>query len=353
MQKIITSKDHLNIARMDAFVRSHCSGHFLQSPQWAEVKSKWDWRGIMIYRKGVLTGAMSLLIRHIPLVGSVLYAPRGPVCNREDPTVLTEFFEAVKKLARDHKAMIFYLDPDEPDTNQKLRRTLTSMGFQEKSHDGFGNLQPQYVFRLNIGSITENMLFQSFSQKTRYNIRLARRKGVTVTEYSGAEIIPEDALTHFAALMEATGQRDGFPVRDREYFRKLLQALNDDARLLLACYEGKPIAGTIEIIYGSKAWYLYGASGNAHRDTMPNYLLQWHMICYAMERGCSVYDFRGVPGELSKDNPLYGLYQFKKGFGGAYTKFSGLFSYTFRPIRCAVFQKLQSLRYFLAGKNQH
>lgn len=351
MQKVITNKDHLDIARMDAFVRSHSNGHFLQSPRWANVKSKWDWRGILIYRKGVLTGAMSLLIRHIPLAGSILYAPRGPVCNREDPTILSEFFDAVKKLARDHRALIFYLDPDEPDTDQELRRTLTSLGFQEKSHAGFGNLQPQYVFRLNISSITEDALFQSFSPKTRYNIRLARRKGVTVTEYSGADIIPEDALTCFCALMETTGQRDGFRVRDREYFRKLLQSMKDNSRLFIAYYQEQPTAGAIEIIYGNKAWYLYGASGNEHRDKMPNYLLQWSMIRYAIARGCTLYDFRGVPGELSKNNPLYGLYQFKKGFGGAYTKFSGLFSYTFRPICCAVFQKLQSLRHFFVRKN--
>ena len=70
-------------------------------------------------------------------------------------------------------------------------------------------------------------------------------------------------------------------------------------------------------------WYLYGASSNEYRNVMPNYLLQWEMIKWAIERGARVYDFRGVSGDLSEDNPLYGLYRFKRGFNGEFTEFIG------------------------------
>ena len=87
----------------------------------------------------------------------------------------------------------------------------------------------------------------------------------------------------------------------------------------------------LAIGYGDKVWYLYGASSNEYRNVMPNYLLQWEMIKWAIERGARVYDFRGVSGNLSEDNPLYGLYRFKQGFNGEFTEFIGDMSIVYRP----------------------
>ena len=95
------------------------------------------------------------------------------------------------------------------------------------------------------------------------------------------------------------------------------------ARIYLAYYEGQPIAGSLAIHYGDKVWYLYGASSNEHRNVMPNYLVQWEMIRWAIETGCRIYDFRGVSGYLDESNPLYGIYRFKKGFSGELTEFIG------------------------------
>lgn len=122
-----------------------------------------------------------------------------------------------------------------------------------------------------------------------------------------------------------------------------MKALKEDAQIYVAYLHGQPIAGSIEVFCGNKAWYLYGASSNEHRNVMPNYLLQWIMIQEAMERGCELYDFRGVPGNVSEDNPLYGLYRFKKGFSGTYTKFTGLFSYKFRPIFSTMFERVMMI----------
>lgn len=123
----------------------------------------------------------------------------------------------------------------------------------------------------------------------------------------GKEMVPD-----FARIMLTTGVRDGFVTRPPEYFANMLDNLGEHARLYMAFHEGQPIAGTLAIHYGDKVWYLYGASSNEHRNLMPNYLLQWSMIQWAVETGCSVYDFRGVSGDISEDNPLYGLYKFKK-----------------------------------------
>ena len=200
------------------------------------------------------------------------------------------------------------------------------------------NIQPQYVFRLPLKGRTQEDVFQAFCAKTRYNIGLSLRKGVTVREYSGDDRIPEFILENFYTLMQTTGKRDHFYIRGLEYFRGLMNALQNDAKIYLAYLQGQPIAGAIEVFCGNKAWYLYGASANEHRNVMPNYLLQWIMIQEAMERGCDFYDFRGVPGNVSEDDPLYGLYRFKKGFSGTYTKFTGLFTCNFRPLLCKVLQ---------------
>lgn len=332
MWKEFDKTDECAIKEMEAFVREHEKGHFTQMPYWGDVKTYWKWRGISVYRQDGLVATMGILIRALPLGFTLFYVPRGPVCDRNDPKVWGELMDALKHLARKHHALLVHTDPDEPDSNDSFRLLMGNLGFREAADDGFGNIQPQHVFRLELTNRSEEAVFKAFSAKTRYNIGLSQRKGVTVREYSGGERIPDPVLERFYSLMETTGQRDHFYIRDLSYFRGLLRALQDDARLLIAYLHGQPIAGAIEVFCGKKAWYLYGASANEHRNAMPNYLLQWTMIRRAVERGCQMYDFRGVPGNPSENAPLYGLYRFKKGFSGTYTKFTGLFTYMFRPV---------------------
>lgn len=170
----------------------------------------------------------------------------------------------------------------------------------------------------------------AFHQKTRYNIRLAGRKGVEVICCDESNL--GEMLHHFAAIMKETGERDGFITRPESYFASLMQHMGDHARLYMALYNGKPVAGTLAIHFGNKVWYLYGASSNEYRNVMPNYQLQWNMIQWAVECGCDIYDFRGVSGDLSPENPLYGLYLFKKGFSGQLTEFCGEFEKIYKPV---------------------
>lgn len=343
MWKIFDKTDTADIREMDRFVCAHDNSHFMQTSAWAQVKTFWDWRGIAVWQGERITATMLVLIRPLPLGFSFLYAPRGPVCDRKSHAIWNELMEALKRLARQEHALLIHMDPDEPDSNEAFRSMMLQLGFIEKADDGFGNIQPQYVFRLPLKGRTPEDVFQAFCAKTRYNVGLSLRKGVTVREYSGADRIPEFILENFYALMQATGERDHFYIRGQEYFAGLMKALKEDAQIYIAFLHGQPIAGAIEVFCGNKAWYLYGASANEHRNVMPNYLLQWIMIQEAMERGCELYDFRGVPGNLSEDNPLYGLYRFKKGFSGTYTKFTGLFSYKFRPILSTMFERVMMI----------
>lgn len=340
MWKEIDKTNGSGIEEMEAFIREHENGHFMQMPNWGDVKTYWRWCGICIYKKEVLVATISVLIRFLPLGFSIFYIPRGPVCDRNDPSIWREIMEALKHLARKYHTLLVHMDPDELDANDDFRMLMQNLGFRETMDDGFGNIQPQHVFRLNLKEKTKEQVFNAFSAKTRYNIRLAQRKDVVIQEYSGADHISDTVLEIFYSMMKMTGDRDRFFVREPSYFRGLMNALKDGSRMFIAYLYGQPIAGSIEIFCGKKAWYLYGASANEHRNVMPNYMLQWTMIQRAMERGCEMYDFRGVPGKLSEDHPLYGLYRFKKGFSGEYTKFTGLFTYKFKPVCSTIFQFL-------------
>ena len=336
--RIIEKENRAEVKRMEAFVKGHEKSHFLQTPEWAKVKEAWDWRGILACEDDKIVGAMSVLIRPLPMGFSLLYAPRGPVCDRNDPSIMACLLGAADDLAVTVNGLEFLTDPDEAYANQNFRELMQTWGFRERGDAGFDNVQAQHVFRLHLTGKTEESVFADFCQKTRYNIRLAMRKGVQIRIYPGDEEIPEEELDAFHCIMEETGCRDHFIPRQKAYYRKVFDALGGEAVLFIAYLENTPIAGTIGVYSGGKGWYLYGASSNAHRNVMPNYLLQWEMVRMAMERHCVFYDFRGVPGELTQDNPLYGLYRFKKGFGGTYTKFTGLFVKRYHPLCARCFE---------------
>ena len=118
---------------------------------------------------------------------------------------------------------------------------------------------------------------------------------------------------------------------------------NGHMKLLMAFHEDKPISGIIDIIYGNKIWYLYGASSNEHRNLMPNYLLQWEMIKYAIENKKDIYDFRGVSGVVDETHPQYGLYRFKKGFSAEFTEFIGEIYLDFNPLKYKLYKITEKL----------
>ncbi len=323
MFEFVTEK---NLLEYEQFVQSHPKGHFIQSHMWAAVKSSWKWEGIIARDgQGKVIGALGVLIRKIG-VSNMMYAGRGPVCDPHDETALRELTQGAAALAKKYKAYTLQLDPDISSQDERFIEIMKSLGYTHKPGDkNFDGVQPNFVFRLNVKDKTEDELMAAFHQKTRYNLRLSYRKGVTV------KICGEEMLHDFAVLMSQTGVRDGFITRPESYFRTLLESFGDHARLYMAFWEDKPISGAIAIHYGNKVWYLYGASSNEHRNVMPNYQVQWEMIRWALEEKCDIYDFRGVTGDLRPENPLYGLYLFKKGFSGDLVEFCGQLEMIYKP----------------------
>ena len=200
-------------------------------------------------------------------------------------------------------------------------------------------MQPKFVFRLDI-TPSEIALLSNMHQKWRYNIKLAGRKGVVIREAQNKE-----DLKIFYTILQETAKRDHFLVRDYQYFEWIWDYMvsQNYAQIFLAEYEGRVISATLGLILGTKFWYLYGASSNEDRNVMPNYLIQWEMIKWARKQGCTLYDFRGVSGDMDENNPLYGLYRFKKGFGGELTEFMGEMDKVYSPFFYLLWNKVLPL----------
>lgn len=318
MYKFLTED---RIEEYEKFVWENKKGHFMQSKLWHKIKNNWiNEIVISVDSEDKIRGGMSILIRKVPFINSTLmYAPRGPVCDVHNEEIIKELTDGARALAKKYKSYVLKIDPDVKSDDKEFADILKKNGYSIKSASkNFEGIQPCYVFRMDVKDKTEEEVFSSFHSKTRYNIRLAERKGVKT------RIGNRDDLKRFHEIMCETGDRDEFVVRNLEYFERMYDAMSPDyLRLYMAEHEGEDIAGTIAVYYGNKVWYLYGASSNAKRNVMPNYALQWDMIKWSIEKKCDIYDFRGVSGDIDESNPLYGLYRFKKGFNGEFTEFIG------------------------------
>lgn len=316
--------------RFNCFMAEHPKGHVLQTWQWGDLKGAGTWRPLrlVVEDEGKIIAAVSLLKRQLPFhMGSLFYAPRGPVLDMGRDDVWRLLLEGMAALAKRHEAVFLKIDPDIKDGDPLWSKKLKEAGFHSaEKGEGFEGIQPRHVFRLDI-SPSEDDLMAAFHQKTRYNLRLAEKKGVEV------RIAGRESLGEFYKLLCETAERDKFLIRPYKYYEDFYDFLVPAglAELFLVYYEGQAIAGALAFRLGSKAWYIYGASANQYRNVMPNYLMQWRMIQWAKSLGCTMYDFRGVPGDVGPEHPLYGLVKFKRGFGGEYIRFIGEFDLIYRP----------------------
>ena len=332
--------DIKSAAEFDAFVESHENGHFLQTSLWGKVKDDWKWFGVICKDEGgKITGTMGVLLRKISkLPYHMMYAPRGPVCNFDDKETFSALIEAAKEEGKKYNAYELKIDKDVPIDNVEYRAIALSNGFKFKERTiNFEDFQCRYVIRININGRTEDEVFAAFHSDHRRKIRIALKNEDEV------KIHGSEKADVFYSLMKETCERDGFELRSAEYFAKILDCFGNKARLYLAYYQGEPIAGAISVFWGDKVWYFYGASSNSNRKVMPNYLMQWEMIKWAIEEGCRIYDFRGVAGVIDESNPLFGLYRFKHRFDGDYIEFMGEMDLIIKPTAAKIVAASQEI----------
>jgi peptidoglycan pentaglycine glycine transferase (the first glycine) len=316
----------------DRLVAAAPNGHLLQSWAWGELKAGFGWR---VQRLAVGDACAQVLYRRLPGgLGTIAYVPKGPLVDYEDLSSFRVLLEAIQSLARQQRAIALKVEPDEEDS-PVLAQRLTSLGFQPSPQA----VQPRRTILVDLDAEPEELL-RRMKQKTRYNARLAGRKGVIIRPGD------ESDLPAFYRLMETTAQRDGFGIHSPAYYEAAHRLFVPSGRgnLLLAEVDGQLLAGLVVLTAGpgATACYMYGASADEHRNLMPTYLLQWEAMLWAREQGCRVYDLWGVPDEdeetleagfTQRSDGLWGVYRFKRGFGGRLARSVGTWDLVYSPLR--------------------
>jgi len=355
----------LNQEQLNTFLSEQKHSQFLQSFEWGEFQER---AGQKVWRLGIkkeekLVAVVLLVKKNIGGGQSYLYCPRGPVfwfspinfsatagfVLEEGPKLeLWNFlFAEIKKIAQTENCLFLRLDPTDDlfimDANFKVKQTI--------------DVQPSKTLILNLEK-SEEALLKEMHQKTRYNIRLAEKKGVTIREAR------TDEFEKFWTLMSETVERDGFRLHGKEYYKSMLQnslapnllrlssgvskqervgvrllTSELNMKLYFAEFDEKIIAANIISFFGDTVTYVHGASSNSDRNLMAPYLLQWEIIKQAKSLGCKYYDFYGID-----ENKWPGVTRFKKGFGGAEFNYPGTFDVIFNNFSYKAYQTLRWLR---------
>ena len=358
----------------NSIVLSFPGSHLLQSWEWGQIKSQFGWSLIyalwshdssfqlfnqsefskidfangQIASQNIQAAAL-ILQRKIPFGRfakqlNILYAPKGPLLDWSDHGLMYRVMGELQTLARQQHSIFIKVDPD-------LRVGTGIPGSANDVTNDDGNTfidtlqankwlisKEQIQFRNTVIidlSDTEDVLLARMKQKTRYNIHLAERKGVTIRQ-GGQEDIP---LLY--QMYAETSFRDGFVIRHEGYYQTVIRtflanASNDSTllptvKLLIAEVDQEPVAAIAIFLFGNKAWYIYGMSRQMHREKMPNYLLQWEGIKLAKRLGCTQYDLWGAPDQFVETDSLWGVYRFKEGLGGSVVRHVGAWDYPVNP----------------------
>ena len=269
---------------------------------------------------GQIRGSMCLLIRKTPVLGySLMYSPRGLVCDIHDEETIADLLQKALFLCKKYRCYELKIDPDVPVQDTAFSDIMKRQGFRiQKDITGFSAAQPHFVFRLPIGGRTEEDIMRGFEKQTRKNVRRAEKFGIT-TRIGTREDIP---LLY--EMIAETSRRQKFAHRPIEYFYRLYDILSPHhLRLYIMQYEQDVCCASLVVCYGNKVWSLYSGTGDNHREKKASFLMRMEQIRWGLERGCEIYDLMGVPGIVPETSPLYGLYAVKKGFGGELIEFAG------------------------------
>jgi serine/alanine adding enzyme len=333
----------------DLFVCSHTAGHALQSSAWGQLKGDFGWSPQIVAvagSDGIAAGALLLVRRRAGL--SAMYAPRGPLVsgNREVDQLL---FMAIERLARAARAVFVRIEPnmleDDPNAAQ-LHSDLQLQRYQPTAP-----MQPRSSVHLDLAPEPERLL-ANMSKGHRADIRRAARDGVQVHASAASE------LAAFYTILEQTSMRNQFGIHTQAYYQAVLEYFGDAAQIWLAEQQGVAQATALTVAWGRTALYLYSGSTEAGLRSGAQHAIQAEVIRWAQLRGCTCYDFWGVPDpfgvaaqeqdaeqrtqleEQAKSDPLYGVYRFKKGFGGRVVRYLPAYDRILMPPLYALWKRI-------------
>ncbi len=332
-------------------IRQFPQPSLLQTWEWGQVKARFGWEvetKTWQDEKDEIQAAALILKREqtIPVIGKklkILYVPKGPLLKDWANPIRERVLRDLVDYGRCEGAIYLKIDPEivtargytgntdfEADSQAGgIIRNLLQEGWVKSGQQ----IQFKNTFWIDLEPSEEELL-AAMKQKTRYNIRLAQKKGVQIRAAGLQD------LERIYRMYAETGSRDGFIIRPKEYYLYLWETFMKAgmATPLLAEIEGEALAGLFLFHFGNRAWYIYGMSSNLHREKMPNYLLQWEAMRFSKARGCKVYDLWGAPDNFIESDRLWGVYKFKEGLGGRVIQTEGAFDYPFKRFEYKIIQ---------------
>ncbi|HEY5903893.1 MAG TPA: peptidoglycan bridge formation glycyltransferase FemA/FemB family protein [Anaerolineales bacterium] len=315
----------VSLEEWQGFARAHPGLHLLQTAEWGELKSGFGWTPVRLVQGNA---GVQILFRKLPLGLTVAYIPKA--------ATLEGLGDEIESACRARRTVFCKWEPDGWESGPV---PSVPPGFVRSKN----NIQPPRTLVVDLRGGEEDILAR-MKQKTRYNIRLAAKKGLTVRPWAD--------LDAFHRMILSTGERDRFGVHALKYYRRAYDLFQPAglAELLMAEYEGRPLAALMVFAHGPRAWYVYGASTDEERSRMPTYLLQWEAMRWARAHGCAEYDLWGVPDEdeaaleagfESRGDGLWGVYRFKRGFGGELRRAHQALDRVFNPALYRLYERLQ------------
>ena len=347
------------------FLKNYQTFSFLQLPCWAEVKSGWKSKSVGWFDERKLVCVGLILIRNIPKTKwSLFYLPEGPVLDPDYAKNVVDWLTPLRDFAKESGAFNLKLGPQvtintwsastiksaisdnvyrqfkdvDPDRvnpfGNEIGTKLRNLGGKqiETDGEGFGDVQPRFVFAIDVEDKSDEELLASFSQEWRRNIKKAEKSEVNVRQASFSD------LETFHTLYKETAKRDKFTPRPLNYFKQMWKSLNENSnnlaemRLYIAEQENICHAACLWVRVGKHVWYTYGASSTSGRELRPSNAIQWQMMRDARDAGASIYDMRGIAATLNEKSPLFGLLRFKIGTGGKVIQYVGEWDFVLKPL---------------------
>lgn len=320
----ILDKNDGALERYRRFIEESPYGSAFQDPRWASVKKGWGSAQVYLEKDGKITAALSLLIKRTGPF-SMLYAPRGPVCDPRDAKTIWRLLDEARPIARRARAFMLRMDPP-VGYDEALCRDFEAQGFRVRGRGLAPQklIQPRLNMVLGLKGETEQTLFPKFSRTARAYIRAAQREGVRI--WFGRD---EETLARFYSLYAGTTRRKRFGKRSLSYLRRILSAY-DGARIFMAEHEGDLLAGELCVHYGKGVWCAYSGTASIKPRHRASSLMRWEMIRWALEIGCESFDFGGVFSTDKSD----GLYEYKERFcrKDGHTEYIGELDYVYHPV---------------------
>jgi peptidoglycan pentaglycine glycine transferase (the first glycine) len=319
--------------------------HILQTREWGLVKQAYGWQLMpLVWRdsKGTPVAAALVMLRKITIGGfgpqlRLMYIPRGPLVDWNDQELRKQVLGDLQKLARQLRVVFLKIDPEviintgAPGTLEDSQHKTGIETLELLRKNGWQPSSDQVQFPNTVWidlTPSEEDLLGNMKQKTRYNIRLAKRKGVAIRQGTLTD------LPMLYKMYAQTARRDGFVIRTEDYYLTLWKNFLQSglAVPLIAEVDGEAVAGLVLFFFSGKAWYLHGMSTQKHRNKMPNYILQWEAIILAKQKNCTVYDLWGAPTTFDESDSMWGVFRFKEGLGGCVVRTIAAWDYTPRPL---------------------